>query len=285
MNCLDKMYKEIEEILKKEEQERLNELRPIKEIKHGFSSSFDSVEEVIVAPVYRNYLSEISLDGKDYVKKYFNEEKAKVFINFIFKKYLCFNGDGVVSNDVNEFFKSVETKTANGDLITILTELENEFIDLFAIPNDEAEEYFLNPYNALFKDENGYYAVIEGNKYSNVRRPIGYNFNQMRKVVKEVFDAYAEDFKPKFNSEKELIAFMNGFKAEINKADFKDPISVMAEFENKFFMQLEKKGVTKPNFDEYVNKKGLQIIKQGNFYFHKKAYENYAEYKKIEFRY
>ena len=38
MNCIDKMYKEIEEILKKEKAE-LEHLRvPVKEIKYGFSS-------------------------------------------------------------------------------------------------------------------------------------------------------------------------------------------------------------------------------------------------------
>ena len=281
------MYKEIEEILKKEEQERIAELRPIKEIKRGFSSSFDSVDEVTVEPTLRNYLSEISLEGKDWQKKYFDASKAVNFIKFIFNKYLCFNGEGVDETALKTFFESYEKKAvADANLLDVLTELENEFISVSGIDKGkETEEYFLNPYHALFKDDKGYYAVIEGNKFSDVRRPIGFNFNQMRKIVKETFDEYAEDFKPKFNSEKELVSFMNGFKAEINKVDFQDPISVMAEFEGKFFAFLEKKGVTKPTFDGYVNQKGLRIIKQGNFYFRKKAYENYAEYKKIEFRY
>ena len=286
MNCLDKMYKEIEEIIKKEEKERLAELRPVKEIKHGFSASFDSEDEVINTPTLRNYLSEISLEGKDWQKKYFAEEKAKLFIQFIFKKYLCFYGENAIKSEIDAFFKLIDEKVNGSDLLTALTELVSEFLTLSNIDKgEETEQYLLNPYNALFKDENGYYAVIEGNKYSNVRRPIGYNFNQMRKVIKEVFDAYAEDFKSKFNSEKELVSFMNGFKAEINKADFKDPIATMKEFEEKFFACLEKKGVSKANADSYVQQKGLEIIKQGNFYFHKKAYENYAEYKKIEFRY
>ena len=153
------------------------------------------------------------------------------------------------------------------------------------IPIPNLSDEVLNPYNALFKDDKGYYAVIDGNKFSDVRRPVGFNFNQMRKVVKETFDVYAEDYRSKFSNEKELISFMNGFKAEINKADFSDPILIMTEFEEKFFAFLEKKGVSKPSFDGYLNQKGLRIIKQGNFYFRKKEYENFAKYKKIEFRY
>ena len=137
----------------------------------------------------------------------------------------------------------------------------------------------------MYKDENGYYAVIEGNKYSNVRRPVGFNPNQMKKIVKETFDEYVNDFKNKFTNEKELISFTNALKADVNKADFSNPLAVENSCEEKLFNFLEKKGVTKPSFDSYIEQKGLQLIKQGNFYFRKKAYENYAEYKKIEFRY
>ena len=69
MNCLDKMYKEIVEILQREEQERLAEARPIKEIKRGFSSSFDSVDEITVTASVRNYLSEIVMEGDAWQKK------------------------------------------------------------------------------------------------------------------------------------------------------------------------------------------------------------------------
>ena len=286
MNCLDKMYKEIEEILKKEEQERLAELRPIKEIKRGFSSSFDSIDEVTVTTVSRNYLLEISLEGKDWNKKYFDEAKAKNFIKFIFKKYLCFYDDGVDVAESEAFLNALDSKIVGNDLLSVLTSLENEFILVSGVDKgEETEKYFLNPYNALFKDDKGYYAVIDGNKFSDVRRPVGFNFNQMRKVVKETIDVIAEDYRSKFSNEKELISFMNGFKAEINKADFSDPILIMTEFEEKFFAFLEKKGVSKPSFDGYLNQKGLRIIKQGNFYFRKKEYENFAKYKKIEFRY
>lgn len=286
MNCLDKMYKEIEEIIKKEEQEKLAEVRPFKEIKRGFSASFDSVDEITVTATARDFLSEISLEGKDWQKKYFNQDKAKVFIKFIFNKYLCFYGDGVDKIEINAFNDLLNKKLDDEDLVAALSFLENEFINVNGVDkSDVTEEFFLNPYNALFKDENGYYAVIEGNRYSDVKRPIGYNPNQMKKVIKETFDLYLEDFKNKFSSEKELNAFVNGFRAEINKADFSDPLKIERECEEKLFAVLEKKGVTKPSFDGYIAQKGLTHIKQGNFYFCKKAYESYAEYKKIEFRY
>ena len=285
MNCLDKMYKEIEEILQREEQERLAEARPIKQIKHGFSSSFDSVDEITVTASVRNYLSEIVMEGDAWQKKYFQDDKAKLFIKFIFNKYLCFYGNGVDKKELTAFLNGINDRL-NGNLLEVLTTLENEFISISGVDKgEETEQYFLNPYNALYKDENGYYAVIEGNKYSNVRRPVGFNPNQMKKIVKETFDEYVNDFKNKFTNEKELISFTNALKADVNKADFSNPLAVENSCEEKLFNFLEKKGVTKPSFDGYIEQKGLKLIKQGNFYFRKKAYENYAEYKKIEFRY
>lgn len=287
MNCLDKMYKEIEEILKREEQERIAEARPLKEIKRGFSSSFDSVEEITVTAVSRDYLSEISLADKDWQQKRFDEQKAKTFIKFIFNKYLCFNREGIDEIELSTFKNGIENKlNSSTDFIKTLTELENEFILISGVDKGEkTENYFLNPYNALFKDENGYYAVIEGNKFSDVRRPLSFNPNQMKKIIKETFDEYAEDFKSKCNSEKEMVAFMNTLKSDVNKSDMLDPMKLEETCEEKFFAFIEKKGVTKPSFDAYVEQKGLKILKQGNYYFRKKAYENYAEYKKIEFRY
>ena len=287
MNCLDKMYKEIEEIIKKEEQERAFEARPYKEIKRGFSSSFDSVDVVTNEVSLRNYLSEISLEGANWQKKYFDAPKAGKFIKFIFNKYLCFYGDGVDKSLIADFISGIDGKlTKSENLLDVLTTLENEFISISGVDKgEETEKYFLNPYNALFSDEKGYYAVIDGNKFSDVKRPIGFNFNQMKKVVKETFDEYAENFKSKFSTEKEFIAFMNSLKAEVNKADFSDPLAVESMCEEKLLAFLEKKGVTKPTFVAYVEQKGLRLVKQGNFYFHKKAYESYAEYKKIEFRY
>lgn len=286
MNCLDKMYKEIEEIIKKEELEKLSEARPYKEIKRGFSS-FDSVEEITVTAVSRNFLSEISLEGSDWQKKYLQDDKAKNFVKFIFNKYLCFYSDGVDDKEIESFKNSLNDKLFSAtDLLALLNELENDFINVSGVDKgEETEKYFLNPYNALFKDENGYYAVILPNKFSDIRRPVGFNPNQMKKVIKETFDEYFEDFKTKFSSEKELNAFINNFRADVNKADFSNPIAVELSCEEKLFAVLEKKGVSKPSFDGYILQKGLKLIKQGNFYFRKKAYENYAEYKKIEFRY
>ena len=103
----------------------------------------------------------------------------------------------------------------------VVTKIDGEYAYLREVDKgEETEQYFLNPYNALYKDENGYYAVIEGNKYSNVRRPVGFNPNQMKKIVKETFDEYVNDFKNKFTNEKELISFTNALKADVNKADF-----------------------------------------------------------------
>jgi transcriptional/translational regulatory protein YebC/TACO1 len=36
---------------------------------------------------------------------------------------------------------------------------------------------------------------------------------------------------------------------------------------------------------KYLEEKGITIVKQSGYYFRKKAYQDYAEYKKIEFRY
>ena len=116
MNCLDKMYKEIEEILQREEQERIAEARPIKEIKHGFSSSFDSVDEITVTASVRNYLSEIVMEGDAWQKKYFQDDKAKLFIKFIFNKYLCFYGNGVDKKELTAFLNGINDRL-NGDLL------------------------------------------------------------------------------------------------------------------------------------------------------------------------
>ena len=54
--------------------------------------------------------------------------------------------------------------------------------------------------------------------------------------------------------------------------------------ENLVFSALQGKGVTEKAFEDYLEEKGYRLIKQGNL-FRKKAYQRYAEYKKIEFRY
>ena len=55
--------------------------------------------------------------------------------------------------------------------------------------------------------------------------------------------------------------------------------------ESKLLAFLEKHEVGEQEFKEYLLNKGLKLIKQNNYYFRKKAYDNYALYKKIEFRY
>ena len=62
---------------------------------------------------------------------------------------------------------------------------------------------------ALFNDENGYYAVIQKGKFSDVKRPFGFNPNQMKKIIKENIDEYLLDNKHNFKSDKEFNAFTN----------------------------------------------------------------------------
>ncbi len=280
MNCIDKMYKEIEEILKKEQAELEHLKVPVKEIKHGFSfnDSVGEVEDTIAV----DYLSQITFDENVAQKKYFSYEKAVKFIEFIFKKYAV-----TVSKKLGEdkFAESVPKKIKEGsDLIEVLNSLENEFVNLF-LESDEVKEFFLNPYNALFKDETGYFAVILNGRFSDIKRPQSFLLNQVKKLVKESLDEYVLDYSSSFNSEKERVAVLNSIKAEINKSA-KTKIEELEEvLESSLYNYLAKKGVKKAIFDRYIEEKGLKLIKQGNNLYRKKAYENYAEYKKIEFRY
>ncbi len=280
MNCIEKMYKEIEEIIKKEKAE-LEHLRvPIKEIKHGFSSFDDEPETVEEIKV--DYLSKIVYDEAVSQKKYFSFEKAVKFIEFIFKKYAV-----TVSCKLGEdkFSDNVSKKVKEGcDLIELLSELENEFVNAF-LETEEAQKFFTNPYNALFKDEKGYYAVILNGRFSDVKRPQGFLLNQVKKLVKESLDEYMDDYYSSFNSDKERIAVSNAIKAEINKCAKTEASELEAVLENALYNQLSKKGVKKQVFDKYLEEKGLRLVKQGNNYFRKKAFESYALYKKIEFRY
>jgi hypothetical protein len=280
MNCIEKMYKEIEEILRKEREEAQKLSVPIREIKHGFSqdASFLTQEEEFV-PV--DYLSMITLDD-EWEKKPFNVIKAKSFIIFIFKKFSCFNK---ISFNSEKFFENLESKLASEeDLLKVLVDSENEFIELLGGETDEIKAFFTNPYNALFKDEEGYYAVIKNGRYSDVKRPFGFNPNQMKKIIKENLEEYLSDFKNKFKSEKEFNAFSNSVKAFVNKAEG-NPNDIDSECNSKLKEVLVKNGVSESAFNAYLEEKGISIIKQGNYYFRKKAYEEYAEYKKIEFRY
>lgn len=279
MNCIDKMYKEIEEIIRKETLEQSRPMVFAKEIKYGFDDADNSVKESL--PMV-DFLSQIDLNNFKYDKKYFDENKARLFIEFIFKKYLCFNDSG---NGEREFVSKVSDKIKDeSNLLTALTSLENELLSI-AGESDEFTKFFTNPYNALYKDEKGYYAVILNGKYTDVQRPFGYNANQLKKLVKESLDAYVEDFSVRFNSEKEKSAFLNKIKAEINKSQTTDVQVLEKEIETSIFNFLSQKGVNEKQFEGYLVNKGLRLVKQGNYYFRKKAQETYAEYKKIEFRY
>jgi hypothetical protein len=103
--------------------------------------------------------------------------------------------------------------------------------------------------------------------------------------MKEIFEEYGNDYKGKFSSEKEFNQFMNSLKAYVNKQDVKNSLATQDYLEVQLFGILNENGVGKEEFLTYLEDKGLRLIKQGNFYFHKKSYENYGEYKKIEFRY
>ena len=127
-----------------------------------------------------------------------------------FKKYLCFNKP---SSSAETFFNSLEKLLSEGDdLISVLVKAENDFLDLIGGETEEVINYFTNPYNALFKDENGYFAVIKNGKFTDVKRPFSFNPNQMKKIIKEAFDEYANDFSSKFASEKEKNSFLNSLR-------------------------------------------------------------------------
>ena len=280
MNCIEKMYKEIEEILLKEKQEAQKLAVPVREIKHGFSNdeSFFTQEDTFT-PV--DYLSEITL-STEWEKKPLTESRAKDFVIFIFKKFFC-----LISNNipVNDFIKSVETALLSEDNLTkVLTNLTNELIKLVGGETEELKAFFTNPYNAIFCDESGYFAVIKKGKFSDVKRPFGFNPNQMKKIIKETFDEYALDFKGKFRSDKEYNTFVNGLKAEVNKSTL-EPLELEKYCLEKLSSVLKANGVSESAISSYLEQKGLSLIKQGNYYFRKKAYDQHAEYKKIEFRY
>ena len=264
MNCIEKMYKEIEEILRKEKEEAARLAVPVREIKHGFSQdeSFLTQEEEF-APV--DYLSMIELSD-EWNKKPLATDRARAFCLFIFKKYLCFNK---ITFDGSKFLSNLE-KALEGseDLLKTLTEHENDFIDLLGGETEEIKEFFTNPYNALFADENGYFAVIKNGKFSDVKRPFGFNPNQMKKVIKENLELYLQDFKSKFKSEKELNTLSNSLKAEVNKSELA-PIELEEFCASKLFDALSKYGVTKQAFDAYLEGRGLTLVKQGNYYFRK----------------
>ncbi len=280
MNCIEKMYKEIEEILLKEKQEAAKLAVPVREIRHGFSADASFLtEEVKFTKV--DYLSQITLDS-EWDKKPLANDRVKEFILFVFKKYFCFNK---VSSGEDGFIKIVESSlSGDGDLIQIFTNLTNDLIEYVGEETEAIKTFFTNPYNALFVGDDGYYAVIKKGKYSDVKRPFGFNPNQIKKIIKETFDEYALDFKGKFRSDKEYNTFINGFKAEVNKSTAQ-PLELEAFCLEKFISTMKANGVSENLITSYVEEKGLSLVKQGNYYYRKNAYDEYANYKKIEFRY
>ena len=276
MNCLEKMYKEIEEILKKEklEQSRVGVLT--KEIKYAFD---DNDTTAVESSSEIDFISQISLDGLKIDKKYFDNNEAKNFVEFIFKKYFCLYGD----KSLEKSFLSKVKSSDSSDLVKCLITLENELVKLVG-ETEEIKAFLTSPYNALFKDDNGYYAVIVNGRFSDVNRPASFNYNQLKKLVKEAVDVYLEDFSSKFHSEKEKNTYINKIKADLNKSQANECAELEKEMEILVFSVLKDKGVTEKAFEEYLEEKGYRLIKQGNL-FRKKAYQRYAEYKKIEFRY
>ena len=83
MNCIEKMYKEIEEILEKEKKEASHMQVSFKEIKYSFDDKEESSQD---NKIVVDYLSSIEFDEKQMQKKYFDNAKALKFIHFIFKK-------------------------------------------------------------------------------------------------------------------------------------------------------------------------------------------------------
>ncbi len=281
MNCIDKMYKEIEEIKRREELENLSRVQPFKAIKQEvvFESNFSSTASKI------NYLKEVEVNYDDWQKKYFSEEKAKSFIAFVLKKYVIFNAETIDKQDAFDFISKINEKYASiSDLIDFYIESLNGLINLIG-ETDKTKEFFVNPYNCIFKDEKGYYAVIYKGKFTDIKRPIAYPENQLKKVLKEIFEVYAEDYKSSFSSEKECNIFMNSLKAYVNKSEVTKALETQDYLEVQLFGILNEHGVLKDDFVKYLEQKGLRIIKVGNAYYHKKPYEEYGEYKKIEFRY
>ena len=282
MNCIEKMYKEIEEILEKERIENARLHLPIKEIKQAFSTFEENDIEEVATNEIVNFLSLVTFDEKSAKKKHLDITKAISFIEFIFKKlYLL-----VDSNfDLDDILNKVKQKTENNsDYLEVLTSLENE-VFYNCSQSEEVANFFKNPYNALFKDENGYYAVILNGKFSDVKRPQGFLENQIKKLTKETMDIYMEDYSSLFNSNKEKSSFLNNIKAEINKCDGKDIALIEKTSEELFYNYISKKGVSLKDFESYIENKGLRFIKQNNLYYRKNAHEKYNQYKKIEFRY
>ena len=111
-------------ILKKEKAEYEHLRTPIKEIKHDFTAFDNEVEE---SKIEVDYLSNANYDESIAQKKYFNEEKAVKFIEFIFKKYAV---TVTSENGEDKFASEVLSKILEGSL------LNNAFAILLNNPSD-----------------------------------------------------------------------------------------------------------------------------------------------------
>lgn len=281
MNCIDKMYKEVEEILKQEELEKSNEtVKTPKNIVIDFSSK--TIEEEKKPSMI--YSKEIDISGENWVRYYLTDERVVSFMTSCLKKYLILSNTRFDYNEMNRFIDGLN-KTIMGKVSeeTIANVVDN-FMSIIELNEEFADKFFLDQYNSVFFDDKGVFVVIDGKKYSNFPKPQPFNPNQVKKILKTSFDSYFEDYKDKFK-DKEYVSTLNSFRSEINKINDNNYVAVQKNLEDKFFNLISKKGVDKDSFDEYLYMKGLRIEKQGNVYFNQNELIAFNEYKKIEFKY
>jgi len=281
MNCIDKMYKEVEEILKQEELEKSNEtVKTPKNIVIDFSSK--TIEEEKKPSMI--YSKEIDISGENWVRYYLTDERVVSFMTSCLKKYLILSNTRFDYNEMNRFIDGLN-KTIMGKVSeeTIANVVDN-FMSIIELNEEFADKFFLDQYNSVFFDDKGAFVVIDGKKYSNFPKPQPFNPNQVKKILKTSFDSYFEDYKDKFK-DKEYVSTLNSFRSEINKINDNNYVAVQKNLEDKFFNLISKKGVDKDSFDEYLYMKGLRIEKQGNVYFNQNELIAFNEYKKIEFKY
>lgn len=277
MNCLDKMYKEIESILEREKKE-LEEKALNKTTKIKTFSSFTSEPRK-----ERDFIAE-TIIPQDAVKKYLAPNREKEFVLFVFKKFFVFNGKSFTEEEKNAFISGVQSSLNSEEAIAVLKKKVLELYNKSNVGEGTFTDYFTSPYHALYHDDEGYYAVIIGNKFSNIPRPQAYLPNQCKKFVKESMDLYVEEFKDSLRNEKEISTFLNQIKSYINKSE-EGVEELQITCEKKLFEFLKAHGVKEARFNAVVENLKLHLFMQGKFYFRKGVYEEYQEYKKVEFRY
>lgn len=283
MNCIDKMYKEAEEIRRREALENQN-VAPPKEVRFNFLDSNINEEETLEI---KDYSKEIDISNEKWVKKYLTIEKIREFVLFIFKKYLCFYDKEWNQSQCDKFFDSAKKRLDESDIPgKLLPTLTAEFLEIEGINDwENSEKFFLIPYNALFEDEKGFFAVVEKNAFSDVPKPQPINGNQVKKIIKETMETYVNELSEIITSEKERNNLINNLKGYINKYSSKDAFKLQIDCENKLYDAIKKKGLDRNEYNEYLNNRGLRIIRQGNIYYREIEYKMYGKFKKIEFRY